>query len=61
MKPFFDMLTRRDAQALCLWWRQWISGHKWCYSIMTSPSNPRFWALYRIERKPRTTSTKEQS
>lgn len=46
MKVFFDMITLRDAHALRAWW-QGNSCGRHNYAIRRSPSNPRFWALYR--------------
>lgn len=43
--PFFDMVTRRDARLLARWWG--ARPGPWQYSIRRSPSNARYWAVYR--------------
>lgn len=46
-KPFIDVLTLKDAQELKSWWNangDYAFGN---YTIRKSPTNPRFWALYR--------------
>lgn len=46
MRLWFDMVTRADAKALYSWWRSHTNHY---YIIMQSPTNLRFWALYRSD------------
>jgi len=43
-----DMLARKDAIRLCRWWNGHSTATYQEYEIRRSPSNPKFWAIYRV-------------
>lgn len=43
-----DMLTKRDAVTLCKWWNANSKASYQEFEIRRSPSNAKFWALYRL-------------
>ena len=47
-KIWDDMLTRKDAIRLCWWWNGHSTAAHQEYEIRRSPSNPKFWAVYRV-------------
>jgi hypothetical protein len=47
-KVWDDMLTRKDAIRLCKWWNGHSTATYQEYEIRRSPSNPKFWAVYRV-------------
>jgi hypothetical protein len=46
---WFDLITYKDSKALKRWWYAHTIHD---YDIRRSPSNSRYWALYRIKRVP---------
>ena len=43
-----DMLTKRDAVTLCKWWNANSKASYQEFEIRRSPSNAKYWALYRL-------------
>lgn len=47
-KVWVDMVTRRDAIHLCKWWNGRSKATYEEYEIRRSPSNSKFWAVYKV-------------
>jgi hypothetical protein len=47
-KVWVDMVTRKDAVRLCKWWNGRSTAAYQEYEIRRSPSNPKFWAVYKL-------------
>ena len=47
-KVWVDMVTRKDAVHLCKWWNGQSTASYQEYEIRRSPSNPKFWAVYKV-------------
>ena len=48
LKVWVDMVSRKDAISLCRWWNGHSTATYQEYEIRRSPSNPKFWAVYRV-------------
>jgi hypothetical protein len=47
-KVWTDMVTKKDAVLLCKWWNAHSPAKYQEYEIRRSPTNPRFWAVYKV-------------
>lgn len=47
-KVWVDMVTRKDAIHLCKWWNSRSKTIYEEYEIRRSPSNSKFWAVYKV-------------
>jgi hypothetical protein len=47
-RVWVDMVTRKDALHLCKWWNSNSTTKYQECEIRHSPSNPKFWAVFKV-------------